>query len=189
MQSESHPDTHVNTQIHTREHTDTHTRIHTYIQRCIQTHAQRHTHTHTHTHTYAHTHARIHAHAHTRAHAHTHTRTLFPPASFSHQAFLPQLTHSQPPGPWGRAGPSRKTGWQDSLPRLLSALRGPPSQIPVSRRESRHEGPFIFGKRRCGHISGSWGRKPWPQPGGLVRIAWNEGRRSDLGTQQVLRKG
>ena len=54
--------------------TQTHTReyILTYMQRCIQTHAQRHTDTHTHT-------------------------QAVPPVSFSHQSFLRQLPHSQPP--------------------------------------------------------------------------------------------
>ena len=149
----------------THVNTQTHTReyILTYMQRCIQTHAQRHTHTHTHTGC---------------------------PTSILLPSVFPATAPTLPaPLLRGRAGPSRKTGWQDSLPRLLSVLCGPPSQIPVSQHESRHEGPFIFGKRRCGRVSGSWGREPWPQPGGLVRIAWNKGSRSDLGTQEVLRNG
>ena len=153
---------------HTHEHIlDTYTWIQayilTYVQRCTQMHAQRHTDTHTHTHTQA------------------------VPTSILLPSVFPATAHTHPaPLLWGRAGPSRKTGWQDSLPRLLSVLHGPPSQIPVFQHESRGEGPFIFGK---GGVAASQGQGALASARRLVRIAWNEGSCSDPGTQQVLRKG
>ena len=166
---------HVHAHTHTLRHTDTH------AIRVIQTHMW--THRHIHVNTYLHTYKDAYRHRvkDIQTHTHTHTHRL------SHQHPSPislfcYSSHTPSPLLRGRARPSRKTVWQDSLPRLLSVLCGPPSQIPVSQHESRHEWPFIFGKRRCGHVSGSWGREPWPQPGGLVSITWNEESWSDQPT-------
>ena len=133
---------------HTHEHIlDTYTWIQayilTYVQRCTQMHAQRHTDTHTHTH------------------------RLFPPASFSHQSFLLQLTHTQPPC-FG-AGPAHlgKQGGRTHYHACSQFCMGLPPKSLYSNMSPEVRGLSSSGREVWPHLRG---REPWPQPGALLGL-------------------
>lgn len=139
----------AHTQRHIGEHTHTNIHIHQCTQTCVQTCKDMRTHTHTET---------LKA---TQTHTYRHTLPL-PPAS------LQQHTPSHPPA----LGPG--------LPHQGKPA-GPPSPSILCRASLPHPCTqiggdlFSFRKGDVTRTTGAWGGEPWPLPGHLVKITWDEG--------------